>query len=371
MRTRSIRLTLQSAATHTPSQDLLKRPLCPSVTKSRHGLTIVELLMLLLTCGVIFGLLQPFLDISGRPSEGVTTTQLAHELPPLTCMAMSHDEKWIATGAPDGTTKIYSLESGKCQSEFKQPHGIGRTMAFSPDGRNLLIGAEHGTLMVVDLHNRQNPPRLMPGLIKDLVHCAFSPDGKWLLTSEVDSHCTLWEWKTWTRRQTLSKKSGYSVRCCCFDSSQNAIVLGDLHGQISVWDLEQQSWIVNERPEYARKFVFGPLAGVELLNNSDFISISQGGMVVAHPIRDPKTSQLINTLSPSIIVAKLSHDKSLVWTGKLNGEVLVYRLRDQKCMTQFVGHSGPVRGMVVTRDGKRCVTIGWDGEVRFWNWSLA
>src|SRR5262249_28653679 len=80
-------------------------------------------------------------------------------------------------------------------------------VAFHPDGNRVASGAADGTVRVWDLA-RSGPPRVFPGK-GGSVHCvAISPDGRWLAAGDAGGSVRLWELETERERFLAGHESG-------------------------------------------------------------------------------------------------------------------------------------------------------------------
>ena len=57
-------------------------------------------------------------------------------------VAFSHDNKWIATASHDKTAKLWDAATGKIKATFEGHIGAVNNLAFSPDNKTLVTGAE-------------------------------------------------------------------------------------------------------------------------------------------------------------------------------------------------------------------------------------
>ncbi len=135
-----------------------------------------------------------------KPESGTLEIKLDSSDHVVKAGCLSHDGKLVATGAKDGTIKIWDLANeAKVITTAKLPSGVA-AIAFSPDSTQLLTTGEKGAAKIWDVQTGQ--------LLHDL-------------TSEGDEYCYL----------------------AIFDPTGKRVAVGDFTSQkIRVWRLETPSF---------------------------------------------------------------------------------------------------------------------------------
>ncbi|NUQ62260.1 MAG: caspase family protein [Pirellulales bacterium] len=119
-------------------------------------------------------------------------------------LAISPDGKLLAA-AGNKEVRIWSLESGDLVKTLRgqrerTSYGNCYTLAFSPDGRWLLVGIDDysadGSVRVYDTGNLDEIHALLPGHNAPVKRLAFSRDGQYLASAGSNGKVLLWQWGT-------------------------------------------------------------------------------------------------------------------------------------------------------------------------------
>ncbi|MCP4697582.1 MAG: hypothetical protein GY862_12140 [Gammaproteobacteria bacterium] len=230
---------------------------------------------------------------------------------PWNHVAVSPDAKLIAIANDD---RIWDVSSGKTS----QPAGnLAVSVAFSPDGRHLLMGGHEGRAKIWDVVSGKELLDLA-GLNKTVIDVAFSPDGRSVATVFWDeSPVQIRNSNTGKQLLLLDLESeGLSV---AFSADGKRVVTGDGDGMVRVWDSG---------------------SGKELLK------------LAGH-----RESVLAVVYSPDGgHIATASWDNTArIWNAQTGQEQLALK------------HEHYVNSIDFSPDGMRVVTAGWDRSARIWD----
>jgi WD40 repeat protein/serine/threonine protein kinase len=111
----------------------------------------------------------------------------------------------LVAGEEFTSARVWSVQDGRILAELPQP--LVNALAFSPDGKRLLTGADDGTIRVWDPRTGRQLDVVTRNLgeVTDLV---FSPDGTTIATSSTDGTVRLWDARTLEPIMTLATNAG-------------------------------------------------------------------------------------------------------------------------------------------------------------------
>lgn len=148
-------------------------------------------------------------------------------------LAFSPDGNWLATGSLDRTIKLWDLRSpGDLPPGKRRLHRVW-SVAFSPDGRQLVYSPEGESWRVLDVATGQEITTL-PGSFP--LAAVYSPDGKMLAKSGEGDCVELWDVATWQQRAAFHGHTGY-VATVRFSPDGKSLASANWGGSVWLWDI--------------------------------------------------------------------------------------------------------------------------------------
>lgn len=154
----------------------------------------------------------------------------------------------MASGSHDGTVRLWDLnassESGEGRVLLDVSPQAARSVAFSPDGKLMVVGLAEGaasnpeySLRLIETETGSEIRRLA-GHSEVVADVAFSPDGKRILSASVDTSIIIWDAASGAEIQRLIGHNS-SVIAVAFHPEGRLAVTGGVNGTILLWDLEE------------------------------------------------------------------------------------------------------------------------------------
>jgi WD40 repeat protein len=180
---------------------------------------------------------------------------------PILSVCFTQDSRWLATGGADHTVKVWECATGVCLATLPALDDIVRAVACSPDGATVVAAGPDKVAKVWDIRDRVVtasiflPSGSVAGFSAigsdpvGFTSIAFSPDGAQILTGANDSTARLWDAHTGSLLRTLhGHRAG--VLAVAFSPDGRSVLTGSADGTASLWNARDG--------ELLRTFFAGP-----------------------------------------------------------------------------------------------------------------
>ena len=262
-------------------------------------------------------------------------------------VALSPDGTTLASGAADGTVKLWDVATKTNTATFRSATSV-RSVAFSPDGTTLASGAADGTVKLWDVATKTNTATFRSATSVRSV--AFSPDGTTLASGSADGTVKLWDMATNTNTPTLFRYTA-PVSSVAFspDGTTLAAGLGEAIGAdrvtVKLWNMGTNTNIatLSGHRSWIRSVAFSP----------DGTTLASGATDGTIKLWDMATNTNTATLDVDFQVGPVafSPDGAILAYGLLDGTV---RLRDMATGTESItlfAHTHSVASVAFSPDG--------------------
>ena len=306
-------------------------------------------------------------------------------------IAWSPDGKRLATGGLGDTKKVWDAETGKELLTLRSP-GIVYSMAWSPDGNRLAAGSDW-TAKVWDADTGQEVLTLS-GHREGVYSVAWSPDGKRLATGSKDNTAKVWDVEV--GRESLGQ-SGHrevpgftaaaqgtvpAVRPASAQSTAGVQLEGGIEKEEVDGDLKSAMEIYQKiandssATRGVRSEALLRLAGCDEKLGRQARQVYQ--QIVSDFADQPAATQARARLADHVQLTLRGHSglvRSVAWspdgkrlaTGSNDKTAKVWDAETGKDVLTLNGHNGPVVSVAWSPDGKRLATGSGDKTAKVWD----
>ena len=301
----------------------------------------------------------------------VATGEMVKELPgykfPVGSITWSPDGKVLATGGLDGA-RLWDVETGKEIGTFVAGGG---KVAFSPDGKLLAVSTDGG----IGLWDWKNRKELLHLTRRWRSPVTFSPDGKWLVGT-FGASVGVWEVAT---GKEVVPTAGHQTRVGELAFSPDGKRLLTLSADSIVWDAGTARQLC--RLEDPKVPADTKVTNLDYGGHPHQLSFSPDGKLVARGLDlwDPATGKHLGRLirerpnAVSLVGSSFSPDGRLLACGCHLGWVELWSVAERKFLRELRLYSpkdraAPALYCVAFSPDGRTVAGGWQlGAVALWD----
>jgi WD40 repeat protein len=278
-------------------------------------------------------------------------------------VAISPDGKQIASGSADGTIRLWDIEGNAIGSEFLGHEDSVWSLKFSDDGQMIVSGSDDGTIRLWDLAgNGIAHPLITQDAFNFEVF--ISPCGQQIISGSRDGKINVWDIRGNLISQTPLGEDGYITAVAISPDGQQ-IATGNRDGSIQLWDILGNSlskasqghtgYITTIAFSYdGKQITTGSVDNTVLLWNID-----------CNPIVKPFYGH-----EGYVWSVAFSPDGKTIASGSDDKTIRLWDLSGNPICQPFIGHEDAVTSVIFSLDGQIVVSGSEDGTVRLWrgNW---
>jgi WD40 repeat protein len=245
------------------------------------------------------------------------------------------------------SVRIWRTDNGKLLHSFNGETGFA---TYSPDCKYLLTTNLKNSVEVWDLQNFRLLHTL-EGHRAKVLFSAFSPDGKTIISTSEDGTAILWDSQSGTLLHTLEGNEWDMAGAEFSSDCENILTFGSLRDDpFKVWDLESGKLLYSIKPQEINLSASYSPDGKRILISSSDTSIK---------VLDAKNGRLLYSIEENgteILSAKFSPDGKNLLTAEGDFTAKIWDAQTGKRRMILTGHSIPVSNATFFADGSKMWT---------------
>jgi WD40 repeat protein/DNA-binding SARP family transcriptional activator len=276
-------------------------------------------------------------------------------------LAVSADGSWFATtgSAPDdSTTTIWDLATGAPLRVLAGPAPGRVTVAVSPDDRLLATAHNDGTVRLWDLADGAQQ-QILHGHRGPVTYPVFSRDGRWLAAGGQDQSVRIWDTASGAEAMVLTGHDTTTFTVA-FDAAAARLAVGE-GPTVRIWDLGSgtSAMVLTGHADDVRQVVYSP----------DGTRLATAGADGTARIWDATTGvERVTMFGPTKLTAVgFSPDGHRVAAGGGDGATRLWDARTGRELLTLAGHRDTVVNLAFTPDGEQLLTASLDDTTRLWD----
>jgi WD40 repeat protein/serine/threonine protein kinase len=293
-------------------------------------------------------------------------------------LAWSPDGRRCVSGANDGILRLWDALAGRELQRYEAPVKEKETrprtlcVALAPDGQSALFGTDTALLL---WSLTEKPPRLLARTPGAVLAVAFSPDGKRIVSGGTDGQVRLWDVRSGKEVRPGAGHTG-PVLSLGFSGDGRRLLSGGADRTARLWDVSRIAGL--ERPKGKALYRLEELAllaghpgwvtGVALSSGGRWAlaGTSAGSL----SLWDVAGREVVFSRSPYAghpLVFCPDGTRALAVRGDGNFRSTLLDLDTGQELRSFVGPTGPVRCVALSPNGKRLLSSGDDYLIRLYD----
>jgi len=273
----------------------------------------------------------------------------------VTCVAFSPDGKRIVSGDNWGKIRVWDAVTGNKMLTLEE-YWVS-SVSFSPDGKLMVVGGGN-EIQIWDATTTTKVTTLR-GHDGSTLSVAFSPDGKNVVSGSMDNMIKVWDTATGEELMTL-RGHEYSVSSVTFTPDGKKIISGSYDGTIKVWDLSVAREFTRIVGRLVNSIVFSP-------DGKRIVSGSRDGQVKVWDVASGTELMNLRGHKGEVFRVAFSPNGEFIASGCADKLIKIWNAGTGTEVMTLRGHNMGVTSVAFSPDSKRIVSGSTDKIIKVWD----
>ncbi|MCE9565461.1 MAG: WD40 repeat domain-containing protein [Planctomycetes bacterium] len=306
---------------------------------------------------------------NGKPIK--TLVNLGKTDKPVKSIAYSPDGKQLAVGSDDGILRVYESDTGKATYTSPTRNARIERVAFSPNGLMVAVG-DSNTFAAVYAPTTPNPLAMTAQAVNtgEVMGVAFTPDNANVLTCGRDGIVRLTAGpkpdgstagNTSTRLREYSGHSG-AVTCLAVIPDGSLMVTGGEDKTVRVWEIGSGKQVRSLQGHLGRVTAVATRG-----DGKQIASASEDGAIRMWDLSTDDEHRALSEASDSLWAVAFSPDGKHVAAAGADKNIRVYNPETGKLEATLSGAKSAITSLAFLPDSNKLVAAGGDQVVVIWD----